>query len=177
MDNYLGEIRPFAFGFAPTGWHLCDGSSLPINQNQALYALIGLTYGGTSTSFNLPDLRGRTPVCATNGGPSQTPYGLGSKGGAETVTIAANNMPTHTHLMQVANAPGNAGINTNRLAIPTSVTPAATANIYTTDISLKTNLAINTLDNTGGNIPHENLQPFLAVNYCIAMSGLWPSRP
>jgi microcystin-dependent protein len=176
MDNYIGEIRPFAFGIVPQGWHLCDGTLLPIQQNQALYALIGITYGSGTNMFALPDLRGRTIVGANY---TNTNYKLGTKAGLETVVLTTNNIPAHTHEMEVANNQGNVGIFTNRIAIPTSpstVNPTVTANLYSTDSANTTTLAPAMLDSAGANAAHSNMQPFLTVNYCIALTGLWPSR-
>ena len=175
MDNYIGEIRPFAFGYVPTGWHLCDGTVLQIPQYQALYALIGTTYGGNgTTNFALPDLRGRCIVGANNANPN---YKMGTKAGAETVALTTNNIPAHTHEFEVANLPGAAGIPTNRIAIPTSSDATVTAKLFSTDTNNTTTLAPTMLDSAGGNIAHANMQPFLVINYCIALNGNWPSRP
>jgi microcystin-dependent protein len=175
MDCYIGEIRPFAFGIVPSGWHLCDGALLPIQQNQALYALIGTAYGSATGQFALPDFRGRTPVFTNY----NLNYKMGFMAGSENVTLSSSQIPMHSHVMEVANAPGVTSINTNRPAIPTSgptVTPTVTASMYTPDVSQNTYLAINTLEYAGGNNPHNNLQPFQTVNYCIALQGNWPSR-
>lgn len=175
MDCYIGEIRPFAFGIVPSGWHLCDGTLLTIQQNQALYALIGTTYGSATGQFALPDFRGRTPVFTNY----QSNYKMGFMGGTEAVALNASQVPMHSHAMEVANAPGVTSINTNRLAIPTSastVTPIVTASIYTPDASQNTNLAVNTLEYAGNNNVHNNLQPYQTVNYCIALQGYWPPR-
>jgi len=173
MDNYIGEIRPFAFGIIPQGWHLCDGSLLTIQQNQALYALIGITYGGNgSTNFALPDLRGRAVVSMSY---SDLNYKRGLMVGVESVALTASNIPAHTHDMEVANNPGNKGMPTNRIAIPTSANGAVTASFYSTNASQSALLAGATLDTVGG-AAHNNMQPFLTINYCIATSGLWPTR-
>ena len=175
MDNYIGEIRPFAFGFVPTGWHICDGTLLPLQKYQALYALIGTSYGGDGrTNFALPDLRGRCIVGANN---ANVNYKLGTKAGAETVALLTNNIPAHRHEMEVANLPGAAGIPTNRIAIPTSPDGTVTAKLFSTDTSNTTTLGPAMLDSAGGNIAHANMQPFLVINYCIALIGNWPSRP
>ena len=178
MDNYIGEIRPFAFGTVPRGWHLCDGTILPISQYQALYALIGNTYGSISnTTFALPDLRGRSIVGASN---NDANYRLGIQAGAETVALTTNNIPAHTHAMEVSNNSGTEGIPGNKIAIPTSpqsVSPSLTADLYSTDATNTTTLAPGMLDNAGGNGAHQNMQPFLVVNYCIALTGNWPQRP
>ena len=173
MDNYIGEIRPFAFGIVPQGWLLCDGTLLNIQQYQALYALIGITYGGNgTTNFALPDLRGRAVVSMN---PSDLNYKRGTMAGVENVTLTASNIPAHTHDMEVANNPGNKGMPTNRIAIPTSINGAVTASFYSTDASQSALLGSGTLDAVGGAM-HNNMQPFLTINYCIATIGLWPSR-
>lgn len=178
MDYYLGEIRIFSFGMIPSGWHVCDGTILPVQQNQALFALIGNKYGGNgTTNFALPDLRGRTLVGSDQ---RNLEYNIGKQGGLESATLTSTNVPIHTHSMEMANTPGAVGISTNRPAIPTTpatVSPAVSANIYTTDISSSTFLAADTLDSAGGSTPHNNMQPFQVISYCIAIQGLWPSRP
>lgn len=178
MDYYLGEIRIFSFGMIPSGWHVCDGTVLTVQQNQALFALIGNKYGGNgTTNFSLPDFRGRTLVGSDQ---RNQEYYIGKQGGAETVTLTSTNVPIHTHSMEMANASGAVGISTNRPAMPitaSTVTPTVSANIYTNDISSSTFLAADTLDYAGGSTPHNNTQPFQAISYCIATQGLWPSRP
>ena len=174
MDNFIGEIRAFSFGIIPQGWLLCDGSLVAIQQYQALYALIRTTYGGNgTTNFALPDLRGRAAVCMNLTGPI---YEIGYTAGQESVTLTASNIPAHTHAMEVANNPGNRGIPTNRIAIPTSANGSITASLYSTNAAQSALLAEATLDAAGGGMPHNNMQPFLTVNYCIATSGLWPPR-
>lgn len=173
MDNYIGEIRPFAFGIVPQGWHLCDGALLNIQQNQALYALIGITYGGNgTTTFALPDLQGRAVVSMSA---TDLNYKRGTMAGVETIALTASNIPAHTHAMEVANNPGNTNLPTNRIAIPTSTNGAVTASLYSTNATQNAMLAGGTLDTVGG-ATHNNVQPFLTINYCIALTGLWPSR-
>ena len=178
MDNYIGEIRPFAFGIVPRGWHICDGSLIPVQENMTLYALIGNTYGGvTNQTFALPDLRGRSVVGASN---VNVGYKLGIQAGAETVALSTNNIPAHNHALMVSNSPGTKGILNKKIAVPTSpqlVDQYVTANLYSTDTTNTTTLAPGMLDSVGGNAAHENMQPFLVVNYCIALVGNWPPRP
>lgn len=176
MDNYLGEIRAFAFGFIPEGWHLCDGALLPMQSNLALYSLIGITFGGDGkTNFAIPDLRGRTIVS-----PNYKSYDsiVGAKKGVEAVTLT-NQQTNHMHNMQVEAALGNTIIPTNLLAIPdVSSLPSEIINIYAVPKASPTvNLNSATITIQGGNIPHNNMQPFLVVNYCIATSGIYPQRP
>lgn len=178
MDPFLGEIRIFTWAWAPSDWALCDGTSLPIQQNAALNALLGQTYGGNgSTTFNLPDLRGRTPISY---GPGQDGhlYQLGEKGGAETVTLTLSNLPMHIHSVNaIAGSKGNAG-NMNG-GFPSTVGygtgKTAGSNIYATPQNLLT-IASDTIGTTGGSQAHPNMQPFAVVNFCIATQGLFPPR-
>ncbi len=163
---YLGEIRAFAFNFAPKGWALCNGQTLAIAQNQALFALLGTTYGGNGiTNFNLPNLQGRSP--AHTGG--TTGYVLGQEVGVETVTLTSSQMPAHGHLAyassggaQTASPSGNLWANNSHTAF-SSATP-------------DTSLATSAVSAVGGNQAHENRSPYLVVNYCIALQGIFPSR-
>lgn len=168
-EPFLAEVRIVGFNFAPRGWAFCDGQILPINQNQSLYSLLGTTYGGDGrTSFALPDLRGRTPIHAgrSNGGGDHT---LGQKSGEETHTLAANEMPQHTHQSRASSSDGNVTGATNAV-IARSVNQA-----YINAGTLQ-NMANGQIANTGGGQAHQNMQPYLAVNFCIALQGLFPSR-
>lgn len=168
-EPFLAEVRIVGFNFAPRGWALCDGQILPINQNQSLYSLLGTTYGGDGrTSFALPDLRGRVPIHVgqSNGGAD---HREGQKGGEETHTLSANEMPQHDHPAQCST--DNATSNTasgNTLA-------RATSTIYQ-DASNLTNMSSAAVSNVGGGQAHENMQPYLVLNFCIALQGLFPSR-
>ncbi|MEL7588569.1 MAG: tail fiber protein [Prolixibacteraceae bacterium] len=177
-DNYLGEIRAFSFNYAPNGWHLCDGAILNIQQNAALFSLIGAAFGGDGkTTFALPDLRGR---CMINEGlsPEGTAYLRGNNGGKEAVNLVTAEMPLHTHDMHVENAKGNAGINTNILSIPQVATiPDLQINAYNSDASQNTVLNPDTVSTAGGGAGHNNMQPYLTVNFCIATQGYFPPRP
>ncbi len=167
-EPFLAEVRIVGFNFAPRGWAFCDGQILPINQNQSLYSLLGTTYGGDGrTSFALPDLRGRTPIHVgrSNGGDS---HRLGQKSGEETHTLSAAEMPQHKH---VARANDTAGDN----PIPTTHSLARANNLYR-DASNLTELRSGTVTNVGGSQAHDNMQPYIAVNFCIALQGLFPSR-
>ncbi len=165
---FLGEIRLFPWNWAPRGWHLCDGSLLPISQYAALFSLLGVNYGGNgSTSFGLPDMRGRAPIHFSG----QYPQGLMM--GTESVTLNTTQLPQHTHALQ--------GINTNATAPEPSTHyygnyANATAYHYTSDANPLTLLNPTTVSMTGSNLPHDNMQPFLALNYSIALSGAFPSR-
>jgi len=175
MDNYLGEIRTFAFGIVPRGWHLCDGTLLNMQQNMALYSLIGTTFGGDGrTTFALPDLRGRTIVAS-----DYTPnYVQGKSGGSESVKLT-NAQTNHTHYMHVENAPGNTPIPTNILAIPdVAAIQSEVINIYSMPVSTPSvSLNAETIAVQGNGGGHNNMQPFLVLNYCIAISGVYPPRP
>jgi microcystin-dependent protein len=168
-DPYLGEIRMFGGNFAPLGWAFCDGRLLPIADNDALYILIGTTYGGDGQeTFALPDLRGRSPLHqGTNAG---TTFVLGGNGGAEEVTLTAQQIPAHSHPFLAANVQGDqispAG---NLPARSFNVTPylngAPDGNMLNTAVAL-----------TGGSQPHENRQPYLGINFIIALAGLFPQQ-
>lgn len=168
-EPFLAEVRMVGFNFAPRGWAFCDGQILPISQNQSLYSLLGTTYGGDGrTSFALPDLRGRTPIHVgrSNGGDFHT---LGQKSGEEAHTLAANEMPQHRHLVEVSNA--------GTTAVPTGAVLAnAGSDFFRDDVTLLVNMNSGAVLNVGGGQAHENMQPYLAVNFCIALQGLFPSR-
>jgi microcystin-dependent protein len=167
-EQFLGEIRMFAFNFPPNGWALCNGQTLPINQNQALFSLLGTTYGGNGTStFGLPDLQSRAPihVGTSVGG---TTFVLGSVGGEETHTLTQNEMPSHPHTVS-ARA-------TASTATPTGASWATSGHAAFSGASNLVPMSGAALANGGGGQPHDNMQPFLAVNFCIALVGIFPSR-
>jgi len=177
-DNYLGEIRAFSFTYAPQGWHVCDGSVLNIQQNNALFSLIGNVFGGDGVkTFALPDLRGRTMF--NMGQKGNFVYHRGSKGGQETTGLTSSQIPLHTHDMEVENAVGNVGLPTNILAIPQAAPAQGSAkiNTYNTDVSQNTTLNPAVIGNTGSGQAHNNMQPFQTVNFCIATQGFYPPRP
>lgn len=167
-EPFLAEIRIVGFNFAPRGWAFTDGQILPINQNQSLYSLLGTTYGGDGrTSFALPDLRGRTPLHRGDG------YQLGQKGGSETVSLTAAQIAAHSHTVKAVSAVGNDRSPDGTL-FGTEVEPdlpyrepAAGSN---------TALRSGTVTNAGGGQGHNNMQPYTALNFCIALQGLFPSR-
>lgn len=173
---YIGEIRMFGFGTrgAPNGWQACDGSLLPISQYDALFALIGTTYGGDGqTTFAVPDLRGRVPIHQGTG-PGLSTYVLGQRAGTETVTVLPTQMPAHTHGLAVSGAAA------------TSLTPGNTFlpgavsgdNFYVSDITGATGVAMSAQSTSlaGGSQPHENCMPTLTVQFCIATQGIFPSQ-
>jgi len=164
-EPFLAEIRMVGFNFAPRGWAFCDGQILPINQNQSLYALLGTIYGGDGrTSFALPDLRGRTPI-HVGGGHSQ-----GQKSGEETHTLSAQEMPQHQHPVRAGGA-----ANTNDPSAALLAQTAATDPYYLT-LANPVDMAGEAVSSVGSSESHNNMQPYLAVNFCIALRGLFPSR-
>ena len=162
-EPFLSEIRIFSFSFAPQGWAQCNGQLLPINQNQALFSLLGTTYGGNGqTNFALPDLRGRVPMHVGNG------LFLGQKAGEETHTLISNEMPLHTHQARAsADGPTVTPPTNNFWASNTGFTPYG----KTADTAMSS----EAIGNAGGSQPHENRSPFLTLNCCIALQGIFPS--
>jgi microcystin-dependent protein len=159
---FLSEIRIMSFNFAPKGWALCNGQFLPINQNQALFSLLGTTYGGNGqTTFALPDLRGQVPIHVGGG------FTLGQKAGTESETINIQQLPLHLHPLNALDASGTLGGPANNLL-------AKFNNGYTSPGNLAA-LSGETVTNTGGSQPHSNMQPFLVLTFCIALQGIFPS--
>jgi microcystin-dependent protein len=164
-EPFLSEIRIMSFGFAPKGWALCNGQLLPINQNQALFSLLGTTYGGDGrVNFALPNLQSRTPIHMGSG------HTLGEKGGEQAHTLSIAELPTHTH---TANGTSNNGTQ----IIPTGNLFAGSAptQLYTTPSNL-TALNNATIAPVGGSQAHLNMQPFLVLTFCIALQGIFPSQ-
>ncbi|HYD36287.1 MAG TPA: tail fiber protein [Allosphingosinicella sp.] len=162
-EPFLSEIRLFSFNYPPKGWAFCNGQFLPINQNQALFSLLGTTYGGNGqTTFALPDLRGRFAMHEGNG------HILGEKAGSEAVTITQQTMPQHLHFMQAAAKDAD-------LAIPGGNLLANFNNGYRSPSNLTTLLA-GTIGNVGGSQAHTNMCPYLTINFCIALQGIFPSQ-
>jgi microcystin-dependent protein len=175
---FLAQVEIFSFNFAPKGWAQCNGQLLPINQNQALFSLLGTTYGGDGrVNFGLPDLRSRIPVSQGNG------IVLGQRAGEESVTLNISSMASHTHNMLANNSTGNTdtpastvalGIGTNK----GTATPGGTFNIsiYSTTTQIAATLSPASVSATGGNQPHSNLMPYLVLNMCISLQGIFPSQ-
>jgi microcystin-dependent protein len=170
MSNpYVGEIRIFAGNFAPVGWAFCDGAILPISENTVLFQLIGTTYGGDGQiTFALPDLRGRLPMHMGTGS-GLTPRTIGELGGVETVTLTTNQIPLHSHVPAAVSGNGNQ-------STPLNGVWAGTPNsLYTTNAPASAlNAALG--NSTGGNQPHENHMPSLAVSFIISLFGIFPSQ-
>ncbi|MBF0285307.1 MAG: phage tail protein [Magnetococcales bacterium] len=179
-EPFLGEIRVFGFAFAPQGWALCNGASMPIQQNAALNSLLGLYYGGDNrTYFNLPDLRGRTPVYWGSFPDTRENLILGQKGGAETVTLTSNNCPEHDHAFQATSAVGTVQNPAAPAAAGKSIYAqegdSTPTNLYANyDSTKEVALAPSTIGVTGGGAGHNNMQPFAVVNFCIATIGNYP---
>jgi len=164
-EIYLGQILPAAFQFAPKGFAQCNGQLMAIAQNQALFSLLGTQYGGDGrTTFALPDLRGRTPIGYN------TSYPIGAVGGTETVTLTSQQLPTHAHQL-VGTAAANTTRNPNGAMLG-----ASTGAEYAPTGGPQVDLAPNSIAAAGGNQPHENMQPYNVINYCIALTGIFPSR-
>ncbi|KKO54594.1 phage tail protein [Paenibacillus sp. DMB20] len=162
-EPFLGEIRLFANGYAPRNWMFCEGQILPINTNQALYSLLGNVYGGNgTTTFALPDYRGRVPVHVNPTIP------LGTSSGEAFHQLTVNEMPRHTHLVSASSNPANA-------ASPLNNAWAAADHQYAPADAL-VQMSGQSVSKTGGNQPHSNMQPYLALNYAIAVQGIYPSR-
>ncbi|MEO6037484.1 MAG: tail fiber protein [Saprospiraceae bacterium] len=169
-DPFVAEIRIFPFNFAPKGWAFCDGQLLPLSQNTALFSLLGTTYGGNGKSnFALPDLQGRAPMHPGQG-PGLSLHDLGESAGSDTVTLLLGEIPFHTHQMSVSSQLGaeNTVANQN-FAMGDGVNMYGPANVPEP-------MAFQALTPSGSSQPHNNLQPYLTLNFCIALQGVFPAR-
>ena len=176
-EPFLSEIRMMSFVFAPKGWALCNGQFLPINQNQALFSLLGTSFGGDGrVNFALPDLRGRVPIHVGNG------HTLGERGGEQAHTLSIAEIPQHTHAVGARNqplggsesaAPGGALFAPGQVGVAGGGT--APLNLYSAPGNGATALAPDTVSNTGGSQAHLNMMPFLTMSFCIALQGIFPS--
>jgi microcystin-dependent protein len=164
-EPFLSEIRIMSFVFAPKGWAQCNGQLLPINQNQALFSLLGTTFGGDGrVNFALPNLQGRVPIHV---GQSHT---LGERGGEQAHTLSTAELPTHTHIAQASSAAGNAFVPTSNL-----LAKVQGVDIYQQPTNL-VSMSPSTIANVGGSQAHLNMQPFLTLNFSIALQGIFPSQ-
>lgn len=162
-EPFLGEIRMMSFAFAPGGWAHCNGQQLPVNQNQALFSLLGTRFGGNgTTTFGLPDMRGRVPLHFGDAAP------VGTAGGSETVTLSVAQLPEHSHVVQATTAAAAA-------PVPNGALLATGPELYSGG-SGTVQLAGDMLGMTGGGQAHQNMQPYLTINFCIALQGIFPSR-
>ena len=165
---YVGEIRMFAGNFAPAGWMFCSGQLIPISENDTLFNLIGTTYGGDGqNTFALPDLQSRIPIHMGTGS-SGTNYTMGQNGGVESVTLTTQQIPSHTHPFIVS---GDSGSQSN----PGGAVPATGVTIYRAAQPANVPMNANAVTQAGGNQPHDNMQPFLCINYIISLYGVYPS--
>jgi microcystin-dependent protein len=164
-EPFLAEIRIMSFVFPPRGWALCDGQLLPINQNQALFSLLGTTFGGDGrVNFGLPDLRARTPIHVGSG------HTLGERGGEQAHTLSIAELPQHDHNANAVAAPATTGQASSSLILAQSVG----ANMYASAANLQA-MSSTAVGNTGGSQAHLNMQPFLTLSFCIALQGIFPS--
>jgi microcystin-dependent protein len=169
---FLAEIKMFGGNFAPIGYALCNGQLLAISQNSALFSLLGTTYGGNGqTTFGLPDLRGRVPIHAGSG-PGLTPYVLGEIAGTESVTLLQSQMPAHNHLVEANSSAGTATAPSTTLVLAAST---ARDKVYST-AAPNTTLSPAAIGVAGSSQPHNNIQPYLVVNFIIALQGIFPSH-
>src|ERR1043165_246880 len=176
MSNpFLAEIRIFPFSFAPKGWALCNGQLMAISQNTALFALLGTTYGGDGKStYALPDLQGSAPmhIGGFQPGPGLSQRVLGEIGGSDTVTLLSSEMPVHAHTMMASNQQADVQQATPTVSLgrPVGALP------YSATTAPQVNMASQMLPPAGGSLPHNNLMPYLTLNFCIALQGIFPAR-
>ncbi len=169
-DPFVAEIRIFPFNFAPTGWAFCDGQILPLSQNTALFSLLGTTYGGNGQSnFALPNLQGRAPMHPGQG-PGLSLHDLGETGGSETVTLLQSEMPAHSHPVRASAQDATTRVAAGQL--PATGTGVAMFGQQSSNVSLSD----KSLAPAGGGQPHNNMQPYLTLNFCIALQGVFPPR-
>src|SRR6266853_2350978 len=173
-DPFVAEIRIFPFNFAPKGWAFCDGQILPLSQNTALFSLLGTTYGGDGKSnFALPDMQGNAPMHPGQG-PGLSLHDLGEIGGSETVTLLESEIPAHNHNIATHNLDAGGLQNPAPTVL---LAKSAQGNAYQTNTSANlTQLAFQALAPAGGDQPHNNMQPYLTLNFCIALQGVYPPR-
>lgn len=171
MEPFIGQIMLFGFNYAPYGWHICDGSELQIAEYEALYQLIGTTYGGDGvTTFAVPDLRGRVPIHMGQGR-GMSNYALGQKGGTETVTLTSGQMPQHSHRVAASSAQvGATGTPSSAVVFASTSGPQ----IYAAQAGTIAGVLAPSVGLTGGGQSHQNMMPTLAANYCIALFGVYP---
>ena len=171
-DPFVAEIRIFPFNFAPKGWAFCNGQILPLSQNTALFSLLGTTYGGDGKStFALPNLQGSAPTHQGQG-PGLSDYFVGQSGGTETVTLLQTEMPIHAHQASGASGSGPVSPANNTWGAGAGRTPPPTYVNGSSNVSM----AGMTVAIAGGSLPHNNMQPYLTLNFCIALQGIYPPR-
>ena len=172
-DQFVAEIRIFGFNFAPTGWALCSGQILPISQNTALFSLLGTTYGGNGQStFALPNMEGNAPMHPGQG-PGLSLHDLGEQAGSETVTLLESEIPAHSHALMA-----NTTIATKSLPTGNSFAKGSAMIPYLAPAGAPTvSMAFQAIPPAGGDLPHNNMMPYLTLNFCIALQGIFPPRP
>jgi microcystin-dependent protein len=172
-DPFVAEIRIFPFNFAPRGWAFCNGQLLPISQNTALFSLLGTTYGGNGQStFALPDLQGKAPM-QPGQGPGLSLHDLGEIAGSETVTLLQSEMPAHAHTLMASTQAGEDPSPGPTEALGRSVG----ASLYQPTTTPFVPMSLNAVAPAGGSLPHNNMMPYLTLNFCIALQGIFPPRP
>ncbi|MDT5157789.1 MAG: hypothetical protein QOC99_1327 [Acidobacteriota bacterium] len=172
-DPFVAEVRIFPFNFPPKGWAFCDGQLLPLSQNTALFSLLGTTYGGDGKSnFALPNIQGDA-VIHPGQGPGLSQYFLGQQGGTDNVTLLDSEMPAHNHFVQAFPNPGNVNLADPSLSLARSKGGSA----YKTPPQTVVQMAFQGISVTGGSLPHNNMMPYLTLNFCIALQGVFPARP
>ena len=173
-DQFVAEIRIFPFNFPPTGWAFCDGQLMPISQNTALFSLLGTTYGGDGKStFALPDMQGNVPM-QPGQGQGLSLRDLGEMSGVESISLLVSEIPLHTHQLRAATDPADNNIPTPDRVLANSQKEFGYQS--TTNANL-VNMAFQGLPPAGGGLPHNNMQPYLTLNFCIALQGIFPPRP
>lgn len=171
MESYVGEIRMFAGTFAPVGWAFCDGSMLSIAENEVLFMLLGTTYGGDGqTTFRLPDLRGRIPIHMGQNPNTGTTYNIGQQGGVEAVTLNAQQMPAHNHAVRATTAAGTITSPSGAIWANSTLKEFATTGVATSA------MAANAVMAAGRNQPHDNMMPYLGINFIISLYGIFPPQ-
>jgi microcystin-dependent protein len=172
-DQFVAEIRIFPFNFPPTGWAFCDGQLLPISQNTALFSLLGTFYGGDGKStFALPDMQGNAPMQSGQGQGLSERF-IGELSGSESITLLVSEIPLHTHQLMVSAEIGDVQTPT----VDTALARSGGGSAYTTGVANLVQLAPQALAPAGGSLPHNNMQPYLTLNFCIALQGIFPQRP
>jgi microcystin-dependent protein len=172
-DQFVAEIRIFPFNFPPTGWAFCNGQLMPISQNTALFSLLGTTYGGDGkATFALPDLQGSVPM-QPGQGQGLSLRDLGEMSGVESITLLQSEIPMHTHVLRASPEPGDNSVPSPNMALCTS----AGAFAYVGGSPNLAPAAIQELPQAGGGLPHNNMQPYLTLNFCLALQGIFPPRP
>jgi microcystin-dependent protein len=172
MDPFVAEIRIFPFNFAPIGWAFCDGQLLPLSQNTALFSLLGTTYGGNGASnFALPDMQGSAPMHPGQG-PGLSLHDLGETGGSESVTLLESEIPSHAHALS-----GDRNVSETPDPAANTLGRGSSINAYQTNVAQNlVMMSDQALTPAGGDLPHNNMQPYLTLNFCIALQGVFPPR-